>query len=52
MNRSEHNMRRALLVLLVGAGLLLSVGCNKLKARDNLNKGVQAYKNARYEEAI
>jgi tetratricopeptide (TPR) repeat protein len=52
MNRSEHNMRRALLVLLVGAGLLLSVGCNKLKARDNLNKGVQAYKNAKYEEAI
>jgi tetratricopeptide (TPR) repeat protein len=45
-------MRRALLVLLVGAGLLLSVGCNKLKARDNLNKGVQAYKNAKYEEAI
>src|ERR1051326_4865685 len=52
MNRSEHMMRRALLVLLVGAGLLLSVGCNKLKARDNLNKGVQAYKNAKYEEAI
>lgn len=52
MNRSENNMRRALLVLLVGAGLLLSVGCNKLKARDNLNKGVQAYKNAKYEDAI
>lgn len=52
MNRSEHITRRALLVLLVGAGLLLSVGCNKLKARDNLNKGVQAYKNAKYEDAI
>src|SRR5689334_24812826 len=52
MNRSEHIMRRALLVLLVGSGLLLTVGCNKLKARDNLNKGVQAYKNAKYEDAI
>lgn len=33
--------------------LLISVtGCMKLKARDQLNKGVQAYKSARYEEAI
>jgi tetratricopeptide (TPR) repeat protein len=35
------------------ASLLFSVtGCLKLKARDQLNKGVQAYKGARYEEAI
>jgi tetratricopeptide (TPR) repeat protein len=32
--------------------LMLSTGCNKLRARDQLNKGVQAYKNARFEEAI
>lgn len=33
--------------------LLASVtGCQKLKARDQLNKGVQAYKSAKYEEAI
>ena len=32
--------------------LFLSTGCNKLKARDQLVKGVQAYKGARYEEAI
>ncbi|HUY81606.1 MAG TPA: tetratricopeptide repeat protein [Acidobacteriaceae bacterium] len=33
--------------------LLISVtGCQKLKARDQLNKGVQAYKSAKYEEAI
>ena len=32
--------------------LLMSAGCNKLKARDQLNKGVQAYKGANYEEAI
>jgi len=28
------------------------VGCNKLRARDQLNKGVQAYKSAKYEAAI
>ena len=39
-------------LLLVAAGLTLLTGCNKLKARDNLNKGVQAYKNAKYEDAI
>lgn len=39
---------------LLGAALLLisATGCNKLKARDQLNKGVAAYKNARYETAI
>lgn len=34
------------------ATLLFSAGCQKLRARDHLNKGVQAYKNARYPEAI
>ncbi|HEX6805682.1 MAG TPA: tetratricopeptide repeat protein [Terriglobales bacterium] len=39
---------------LLSAALLLisATGCNKLKARDRLNKGVAAYKNARYESAI
>lgn len=32
--------------------LLPVVGCNQLKARDQLNKGVQAYKSARFEEAV
>jgi tetratricopeptide (TPR) repeat protein len=36
----------------VAALLIFSTGCNKLRARDQLNKGVQAYKNARFEEAI
>jgi len=31
---------------------LLMTGCQRLKARDQLNKGVQAYKSAKYEEAI
>ena len=33
--------------------MLISVtGCNRLKARDQLTKGVAAFKNARYEEAV
>jgi len=38
-----------LAVLLV---LFSAVGCSKLRARDQLNKGVQSYKNAKYEDAI
>jgi len=35
------------------AGMVFSIGgCNRLKARDQLNKGVDAYKSAHYEEAI
>jgi len=35
------------------AGMVLSMsGCNRLAARDQLNKGVDAYKSARFEEAI
>jgi tetratricopeptide (TPR) repeat protein len=32
--------------------VLATAGCNKLRARDDLNKGVAAYKNAKYEQAI
>lgn len=41
----------ALAVALGGMVISLS-GCNRLAARDQLNKGVDAYKSARYEEAI
>lgn len=37
----------------VSIALLASAtGCKRLEARDQLNKGVQAYKQAKYEEAI
>jgi tetratricopeptide (TPR) repeat protein len=44
----------AKLITLAAALLALfsSVGCNKLRARDQLNKGVEAYKNNHYEQAI
>ena len=46
--------RGARILAFVAAGLMLvsATACNKLRARDQLNKGVQAYKNAKYEEAI
>jgi len=35
------------------AGMVISMsGCDKLAARDQLNKGVEAYKGAHYEDAI
>jgi tetratricopeptide (TPR) repeat protein len=48
MNKSG----RVLTVLAVLLALFSTVGCNKLRARDQLNKGVLAYKNAKYEDAI
>jgi tetratricopeptide (TPR) repeat protein len=48
-------MNKPIRLLSVAAAMLAlcsSVGCDKLRARDQLNKGVTAYKNAKYEEAI
>jgi tetratricopeptide (TPR) repeat protein len=48
-------MRKATLLgamLAIGALTLLGTGCNKLKSRDNLNKGVSSYKNAKYADAV
>jgi tetratricopeptide (TPR) repeat protein len=46
------NTHKILVLVAVAFAILLSTGCNKLKARDQLNKGVQAYKNTKYEQAI
>ena len=43
---------RVAAVLALAALVSLAAGCNKLKARDQLNKGVQQYKAAHYEAAI
>jgi len=37
---------------LVGCMLALTVGCDKLKSRDQLNQGVQAFRNAKYSDAV
>jgi Tfp pilus assembly protein PilF len=44
--------RNLLLAAAIGSLALLSTGCEKLKARDNLNKGVQAFKSAKYNSAV
>lgn len=49
MTRFSNRLPAAAVALLLCLG---ATGCNKLKARDQLNKGVQAYKAGRYEEAI
>jgi tetratricopeptide (TPR) repeat protein len=49
MNRPARFLALAVAV----AGMVISIsGCDKLEARDQLNKGVDAYKGAHYEEAI
>lgn len=49
-------MKRKFALILAAVALLsvviLSTGCQKLKARDELNKGVTAYKNAKYADAV
>jgi len=56
MKEKDTNMNgpaRTTALAVALAGMVLSMsGCNKLAARDQLNKGVEAYKSARYEEAI
>src|SRR5271170_6705804 len=49
MPRKPHVL---LLVAVVSAALAAGAGCDKLRARDKLNKGVNAYKNAQFDEAI
>ncbi|MFZ0819469.1 MAG: tetratricopeptide repeat protein [Candidatus Acidiferrales bacterium] len=47
--RTYHSLAALALALFAIAGLS---GCNKLKARDKLAQGVQAYKNGQYDHAI
>jgi len=45
-------LNRLAAVVLVLVAALAATGCNRLLARDQLNKGVLAYRNARFKEAI
>jgi tetratricopeptide (TPR) repeat protein len=38
--------------VLILLSILVSQGCTKLKARDSLNKGVRAFRDAKYETAV
>ena len=43
---------KAVVVLAIAAMTVLATSCEKLKARDQLNKGVQAFKSAQYPQAV
>src|ERR1035438_8702111 len=43
---------KAVVVLAIAAMTVFATSCNKLKARDQLNKGVQAFKSAQYPQAV
>jgi Tfp pilus assembly protein PilF len=45
-------MKSTLLTLGIGLLVLIGTGCDKLKSRDALNHGVQAYKGAKYADAV
>ena len=45
-------MRKLILSVAVAALAIGMTGCEKLKARDHLNQGVAAFKNAKYNEAV
>jgi len=45
-------MKTITLVLGIGALVLAGTGCDKLKSRDQLNRGVQAYRSAKYADAV
>jgi len=46
-------MQRKRSIMAAAAALtVLTTGCQKLKSRDELNKGVQAFKNAQYPVAV
>lgn len=45
-------IRNLALVAAFSSLALVSTGCEKLRARDNLNKGVQAFKTAKYNAAV
>jgi tetratricopeptide (TPR) repeat protein len=45
-------LQNRLILALVAIFALTSVSCAKLQARDNLNKGVRAFRDAKYEAAV
>ncbi len=47
-----HKPHTRLLLAVVFAALAVSGGCDKLRARDKLNKGVQAFKGGQFDAAV
>ena len=49
MERKSHTIGA---LILIAALSLAATGCDRLRARDKLNKGVEAYKNGQFDAAI
>jgi tetratricopeptide (TPR) repeat protein len=47
-----HSLPKWVLLILCAGVTLLSTGCEKLRSRDEMNKGVQAYRGNHYAEAV
>jgi Tfp pilus assembly protein PilF len=45
-------MRKAILIVAAAVLAIATTGCTQLKARNELNKGVQAFKSAQYPDAV
>jgi tetratricopeptide (TPR) repeat protein len=45
-------MKIKLFAIAVSVLVLVGTGCDRLKSRDRLNRGVQAYKSAKYSDAV
>jgi Tfp pilus assembly protein PilF len=45
-------MKIKLFAIAVGVLAIVGTGCDRLKSRDRLNRGVQAYKSAKYSDAV
>src|SRR5260221_8052292 len=52
IDKAMKTTQRLLVVFAAALVILSGTGCNKLKARDHLNKGVQAYKNPKFDQAV
>ena len=48
----QRNLQNRFLLIVVMSSLVAAAGCDKLRARDKLNKGVQAYRNGQFDLAI
>src|SRR5215831_5154955 len=52
MQKLASRMSMAALAAVLISLPVMGTGCQKLQARDHLNKGVTAFKNAQYPEAV
>src|ERR1035438_4604969 len=50
--RTMTTMRKPVLILATAVLALLGASCTKLKSRDQLNKGIESFRNAQYPDAV